>query len=89
LIVFGSDFVVAIAGTAASTNAFDSLGERNNGCHALVLNEHLVGDDAGDEIIAVVLGTAQQIEMPDMKEIECPGRIADADHGSVLLFDLQ
>src|SRR6185437_3145617 len=62
-------------------NDFEPLDKRNNRRHALVLNEHLVSHDASDQIIAVVFGTAQQVEMSDMKEIECTGRVADTDHG--------
>ncbi len=40
--------------------------------------EHLVADDTRDEEVAVLLGMPKDVEVSDVKEVECPGGIADA-----------
>jgi hypothetical protein len=49
-------------------------------------DEHLVGDDAGDQEVAMFLCAAEKIEVADMKEIKGPWRMTDADHGNDLLI---
>jgi hypothetical protein len=51
-----------------------------------MLNEHLVGDDTGDQEVAMFLCAAKEMEVSDMKQIEGPGRITDADHCNDLLI---
>jgi hypothetical protein len=67
-------------------NDLKPLVQRNYGRDFLVLDEHLVGDDAGDQEIAVFLCPVQEIEVADMEQIEGAGRITDADHCSDLLI---
>ena len=43
-------------------------------------NEYIVGHDAGDQIIAVLLSATEEIEVADMEKVEGAGRIADADN---------
>ena len=51
-----------------------------------MLNEHFIGDDTGDQEVAMFLCAAEKIEVADMKQIEGPGRITDADHCNDLLI---
>jgi hypothetical protein len=51
-----------------------------------MLDEHLVGDDAGDQEVAMFLCAAEKIEVADVKQIEGPWRITDADHCNDLLI---
>src|SRR6202158_479942 len=55
---------------AAVAHDLDSLGERNNRCDSLV----------GDQKFAAFLGSPKQIEMPDVKKVECAWRVPNADH---------
>jgi len=64
---------------AAVAHDLDSLGERNNRCDSLVGDQNLVRYDAGDQIIAAFLGSPKQIEMPDVKKVECAWRVPNAD----------
>jgi hypothetical protein len=46
-----------------------------------VASDHVIGDDAGDQVIAAPLGAPEQIAVADMKKVKGPRSIADADHG--------
>jgi len=58
----------------------DPLRERNNRRNSLVGDQELVGHDAGDQVIAALFGSPKEMEMPDMKKIECAWRVPNADH---------
>jgi hypothetical protein len=64
----------------------DPLGKRNHRRHSLVPDQHLIRHDARDQIFAVLLGAAEQIEMADVKEIICARRVTNADHQSASCF---
>jgi hypothetical protein len=49
-------------------------------------DEHLAGDDAGDQEVAMFLCAPEKIEVADMKQIKGPWRMTDADHGNDLLI---
>jgi hypothetical protein len=50
-----------------------------------VLNQNLIGHDAGDEEVAMRSGLSQEIEVSDVKEIIGTGRVTDSDNGSDVL----
>src|SRR4029077_18588149 len=64
------------------TDDLQPFGQRDNGRDALVLDQHVIRRDAGDQVIAVRLGTTQQVQMADMKEIIGARGVTYADHGS-------
>ena len=56
--------------------------EGHDGGDALGLPQHLVGDDTGDQVVAPVLGVAEDVEVADMEEVEGASGIADTGHGN-------
>jgi hypothetical protein len=80
-ILSGLDLVVRHCGQrrideAHTADDLEPFYERNNGCEPFVSNEHIVGHDAGDQIVAMLLGAAEEIEMADVEEVESPRGIA-------------
>jgi len=65
---------------ADAANDLESLFKRDHGSDALVEPEHLVGDDASDEVIAAAPGVAKEIQAADVKEIERTRCIANPDN---------
>ena len=63
---------------ADSADDLRSLRGRDDRLDSLDLSEHLVADDAGDEDVAVLLGVAKDVQMPDMEEVERSCGVADA-----------
>jgi hypothetical protein len=65
----------------------DPLGEGNHRRDPLVPDQYLVCHDASDQILAVLSGATEQIEMADVKQIVCARRVTNADHvsGPVLI----
>jgi hypothetical protein len=63
-----------------ATEDFEPVGDRDDGDDTFDALRDLVADDACDQDIAMPACITQQIEMPDMKEIERAGGITDAVH---------
>ena len=57
------------------------LGKRDEGLNPLVEREHLVGDDPGYQEVTLELGMPEQVQMPNVEQVECPWRVADPDLG--------
>lgn len=71
---FNDDFI-------DETDAVDdlqSLGERYDGWPSFQPQHHLVGGDAGDEVVAVSASEAENIEMSHVEQVVYPGRESDA-----------
>ena len=46
---------------------------------------HLIGDHPGDQVVAVLLGEPQDVEVPHMEEVVCTRCVPDdASHVSLL-----
>src|ERR1700746_34179 len=60
----------------------DPLGQGNHRRHPFVPDQNFVCHNARDQIFAMLLGAAEQIEMAYVKEIVSARRVTNADHGS-------
>ena len=52
---------------ANAADDFEAFCERDDGEHAFMCDQYLVRHDAGDQEIALVLGSTKQIEVTDVK----------------------
>ena len=73
---FGDSFVDVLD----APHDLETFGEGDDGGDALGELEHLVADDAGDQVVAVALRVLEDVEVPDVEEIEGTRRIADPSH---------
>lgn len=65
---------------------FEAVHDRDDGHGTFDPESNLVGNDARDQDIAMLPRVAQQIKVPDMKEVERARGIADAGHLVSLLI---
>ena len=65
---------------------FEPFRQRNHGEMAFGLQAHLVRDHAGDQVIAVALGVAKDVQVPDVEEVVSPRGVSDTQAHAVSLF---
>ncbi|GGV63729.1 hypothetical protein GCM10010512_21760 [Streptomyces thermoviolaceus subsp. thermoviolaceus] len=59
------------------------FGERDDRRPAFEAFDQLVGDDPGDQPVAVAARPAQEGEVPDVEQVEDTGRVSDTGHPAV------
>src|SRR5699024_665911 len=57
----------------------------DDGFDALDLAEHLAAHHPGDQHVALLTGTSQEVQVPDVEEVECSCCVTDP-HGVLLLL---